>query len=98
MTIKHIATAGTLESSDALVTIEPSDTPLVLTLSSTVMSQFGPQIKSAVLDVLASMGVTTGNVTVVDNGALDCTLRARTASAVFRGADVKENFPWEVLR
>ena len=33
-------------------------------------------------------------VTVVDKGALDCTLKARVECAVYRSNDVVENLPW----
>ena len=77
MKIQKPAVAGTLESSDAQVTVEPGEGSLELDLSSSVMNQYGRQIKATVLETLERLGVTDARVTVVDKGALDCTLKAR---------------------
>ena len=39
MDIKNVAMAGTLESSDVQVTVEPGDNGIELTLTSSVMNQ-----------------------------------------------------------
>ena len=89
------AVAGTLESSDAQVTVEPGEGSLELDLSSSVMNQYGRQIKATVLETLERLGVTDARVTVVDKGALDCTLKARVECAVFRSCGASEqNIPW----
>ena len=94
MEILKSAAAGTLESSDCLVTVEPGD-GLSLDLSSSVMNQYGRQIKAAVLETLERLGVQNANVTVVDKGALECTLKARVECAVFRSCDASStNIPW----
>lgn len=94
MEILKTAAAGTLESSDALVTVEPGE-GITLDLSSTVMNQYGRQIKATVLETLARLGVENANVTVVDKGALECTLKARVECAVFRSSDASaKNIPW----
>ena len=49
MDILKPAVAGTLESSDAQVTVEPGEGSLELSLSSSVMNQYGRQIKATVL-------------------------------------------------
>ena len=69
MEILKSAAAGTLESSDCMVTVEPGD-GISLDLSSSVMNQYGRQIKAAVLETLERLGVQNANVTVVDKGAL----------------------------
>lgn len=95
MEIQKTAIAGTLESSDAQITVEPSNNGIELTLESSVMNQYGRQIKEAVLNVLQEMGVENGKVTVVDKGALECTLKARVECAVFRSCGISEkNIPW----
>ena len=33
-------------------------------------------------------------ITIVDKGALDCTLKARIEGAVFRSVDQYEDLPW----
>ena len=94
MEIQKSASAGTLESSDCLVTVEPGN-GISLELSSSVMNQYGRQIKATVLDTLQRLGVENAAVTVVDKGALDCTLKARVECAVFRSWDASApNIPW----
>ena len=94
MEILKSAAAGTLESSDCLVTVEPGE-GITLDLSSSVMNQYGRQIKAAVLETLERLEVQNANVTVVDKGALDCTLKARVECAVFRSCDASSaNIPW----
>ena len=94
MEIQKPAVAGTLESSDAMVTVEPGE-GIELSISSTVMNQYGRQIKATVLETLKRLEVTSGRVTVVDKGALDCTLKARVECAVFRSCDASDaNIPW----
>ena len=94
MEILKSAAAGTLESSDCMVTVEPGD-GISLDLSSSVMNQYGRQIKAAVLETLERLGVQNANVTVVDKGALECTLKARVECAVYRSCGVSAaNIPW----
>ena len=95
MEILKPAMAGTLESSDAQVTVEPGTDGIQLTLSSSVMNQYGRQIKATVLETLERLGVENAQVTVVDKGALDCTLKARVECAVFRSCGQSQaNSPW----
>ena len=94
MQIEKNAVAGTLESSDALVTVEPAMGGIELDISSSVMNQYGRQIKATVLETLERLGVTEGKVTVVDKGALDCTVKARTQAAAFRAAE-STDYPWK---
>ena len=94
MEILKSAVAGTLESSDCMVTVEPGE-GISLDLSSSVMNQYGRQIKAAVLETLERLDVKNANVTVVDKGALECTLKARVECAVFRSCDASSaNIPW----
>ena len=85
MEIIRNASAGTMESSDVYVEIEPSAQGLQIQLESVVLEQFGDAIESAVQDVLKSLGVENARVRVVDRGALDCVIRARVETAVVRG-------------
>ena len=94
MEIQKMATAGTLESSDCLVTVEPGS-GVELELTSSVMNQYGRQIKATVLETLNRLGVENASVTVVDKGALDCTIKARVECAVMRSCDAStKNIPW----
>lgn len=95
MEILQPALAGTLESSDAQVTFEPSSCELEVTIESTVMNQYGRQIRAAVLETLERLDISTGKVVVIDKGALDCTLKARVECAVLRSrAAATKNVPW----
>ena len=82
--IVRSASAGTMESSDAYVEIEPG-TGIQITLESVVEGQFGAAIRKAVEDVLAEQNVENAAVRIVDRGALECVLRARVETAVVRG-------------
>jgi len=94
MEITKAAMAGTLESSDAQITIEPSGGGTAIDISSIVLNQYGRQIRAVVLETLNNLGVKSAKVTVVDKGALDCTIRARTECAVYRAAGITGNIPW----
>ena len=96
MEIKHSSVAGTLESSDVLVSIEPGKNGIGLDISSSVLNQFGRQIRATVLETLERLDVQQAQVKIVDKGALDCTIKARVECAVFRAADASEkNIPWK---
>lgn len=94
MEIKETAMAGTFESSDAQVTIEPGVNGIELSIKSNVLNQFGKQIKATVLETLKRLEVKNAKVTVIDKGALDCTLKARVECAVYRSNGISENLPW----
>ena len=89
MEIKKTAMAGTLESSDAQVTVEPGDGTIELTIESSVIHQYGRQIRKVTLETLDRLGVDN-----FDKGALDCTLKARVECAVYRSNGITENLPW----
>ena len=85
MKIVKAASAGTLESSDAYVEIEPGKNGIKVQLESVVMDQFGEAIEKTVREVLAEQDVKNANVRIIDRGALDCVIRARVETAVLRG-------------
>ena len=84
MQIVKNASAGTMESSDVYVEIEPAD-ELKVQLESVVQEQFGQAICKVVGEVLAECGVEKANVRVIDRGALECVIRARVETAITRG-------------
>lgn len=86
MDIVKNACAGTMESSDAYVEIEPSET-LNIQLESVVKQQFGNAILAVVGDVLKENGVEKASVRVIDRGALECVIRARVETAIVRGKE-----------
>ena len=87
MTILKRASAGTMESSDAYVEIEPCENGVKIHLESVVLAQFGDAIENSVREVLHEQGVANANVRVIDRGALDCVIRARVEAAVLRGKE-----------
>lgn len=94
MELKQAAISGSLESSDAQVTIEPGTAGIEIELSSIVQAQYGRQIRETVEETLKRLEITSAKVTVVDKGALTCTLKARVESAAFRAAGVSGGYPW----
>jgi len=95
MQLKKTAIAGTLESGDIMVTIDPKDAGgVTLELSSSVMQQYGRQIEAVIRETLSSLGIGNAAVRAVDKGALDCTVRARVSAAAYRAAEC-EDYRWE---
>lgn len=89
------AVAGTMESSDIMIRMEPGRAGVELSLESTVLRQFGKQIEAVIRSTLAELGVESARVTAIDKGALDCTVRARVLAAAYRAAG-REDYAWEV--
>lgn len=90
------ATAGTMESNDIMITLEPAtEGGIRISLTSNVLQQFGKQIESVIRDTLTHYGIEHAEVTAVDKGALDCTVRARVTTAIFRSAQ-SVAYEWEV--
>ena len=95
MQLIKTAVAGTMESGDIMVTIEPRDSGgVTLELTSSVMQQFGRQIEEMIRKTLAELGVEHAAVHAVDKGALDCTVRARVSAAAFRSAE-STDYTWK---
>lgn len=94
MELKKNAIAGTLESSDVQVMVEPSDNGRHIELSSSVKKQFGRQILETVNRVLDNLEVDNVTLNIQDQGALDCTIKARVQTAILRSAQVSEDLPW----
>ena len=96
MKIVKAASAGTLESSDIQIRVEPAEQPgIEVHLTSSVKQQFGKKIKEVICETLAELGVSDAYVEAVDKGALDCAVKARTAAAAFRAAD-STDYEWGV--
>lgn len=94
MKITKAAVAGTLESSDAQVRIQPFYS-LDIEINSSVAKQFGEQIEATVRAVLTKLNITAAQVIVEDKGALDCVLQARVKAAALRASD--ETVNWEAV-
>jgi citrate lyase subunit gamma (acyl carrier protein) len=95
MDIKKNASAGTMESSDIMVTVEKNTGKgIQIHLTSSVEKQFGVQIKSVIKDCATRLGVKDADITAVDQGALDCVIKARTETALYRAAE-STDYHWE---
>ena len=80
------AQAGTLESSDALVLVEPvaAGSGRQIELESNVMLQYGSRIRQQVSATLDRLSVADVRILVKDKGALDATVQARVETAIRR--------------
>ena len=94
MEITRPAVAGTQESSDCQVMIEEGDGKVEFSLESSVINQYGNQIRKVALETLKNLGVDNAKVTMVDKGALDCTIKARIEAAGYRSVLQTEDLPW----
>ena len=94
MEIKRPAIAGTLESSDCQVMVQGGKGTIELTLESAVLNQYGNQIRRTALETLKNLGVDSVRISIIDKGALDCTIKARIEAAVYRSLKQIDNLPW----
>ena len=93
MELKKPAVAGTMESSDIMVTLRPNEgRGIELDIQSDVKATFGEAIEATIREVLADFGVENAVVAVVDKGALDFVIRARMQCAICRAAEV--SYDW----
>lgn len=84
MELRQMATAGTLESSDVFVQVEPGSGGIAIEVESVVYQQFGPEIEKTVRDVLMEQDVADALVRLTDKGAVECVIRARVETALKR--------------
>ncbi len=95
MEIKVSGVAGTMESSDITIIIEPNDmNEIEIILKSSVEKQFGNQIKRVINETLKDLGVKSALVRAIDKGALDCVIKARTQTAAHRAGGSKD-YKWK---
>ena len=66
----------------------------VIHYSCAVIHQFGNRIREVVMETLKKFEVDDVKITVVDKGALDCTIKARVEGALSRSTDQFENILW----
>lgn len=93
MEIKKEAIAGTVESSDAMVTISPNPAGTIeIQLKSVVERQFGRQIRKLAEETLSALKVKSAILRIEDKGALDAVLRARIQAAADRASEEKVNW------
>ena len=88
-TLHNPAQAGTLESSDMLVTIAPAPegAGVTIKLASPTMQQYGGHIKGVIRAVLNDYGVRDAIVDVNDKGAVDFVIEARVKTAILRATE-----------
>ena len=94
MEIIKTAVAGTLESSDCLVTVEPAQRGLEIDLESAVIRQYGKRIMEVAAETLDRLDVKNARVSIVDKGALGCTIKARVECAAMRAAEHEGRISW----
>jgi citrate lyase subunit gamma (acyl carrier protein) len=83
------AQAGSFESSDIIILIEPlaEGSGRKIELSSTVMKQFGDTFTQIVNDTLDEHKLTDIHLIAKDKGALEPTIKARLITAINRSLD-----------
>ena len=82
------ATAGTLESSDVRITLQPYDGKgIEIEIESIVKAMFGDDILRTVLSVLNEFDVKDAFVQINDKGALDHVIRSRMQAVICRSAE-----------
>lgn len=83
---KYSAQAGTFESSDLIILIEPleENSGRKIELESAVMLQYGDNLKSIVNEILDQYEMTDIHLIIKDKGALEPVVRARLETAIER--------------
>jgi len=95
MKVVSTGLAGTMESSDIMVTVRKGTTEgITIHLTSSVSKQFGKQIKNVIRECAMKLGVTDADITAIDQGALDCVIKARVETALYRACESCD-YRWE---
>ncbi len=68
---------GNRKRGDLIVRLEGQASPLTIAITSSVDALFGEHIREVVKQVVTELGITTGNLVIVDDQALDFVIRAR---------------------
>lgn len=91
MELKVKAQAGSFESSDVLIMVEPLDTGAgrQIELQSIVMKQFGEELLNQIHNELDQWEVSDVRIIVNDKGALSPTISARLETALKRSAGLQ---------
>lgn len=92
MKAKKAAQAGSLESNDILISIEPGkqNSGVKLKLESPAIKQFGDMIKSEIREIVNEFQLTDIIINAIDKGALSYCIKARTETAIKRACGVEE--------
>lgn len=78
------AKAGTMESNDIYIMVQPNEGGIEINIESIVMKQFGKQIERTIRETLEKLQVENALIAAKDRGALDFTIRARVEAAIKR--------------
>ncbi|HDQ14708.1 MAG TPA: citrate lyase acyl carrier protein [Sediminispirochaeta sp.] len=98
MNLIRTGKAGTLESSDVMITVKGhSENRVEIKLKSIVEKRFGRHIRRQIEDILERMEVNSALVDVDDRGALDCVIQARLETALYRAAGI-QSLRWEEIQ
>ena len=84
--IVRTASAGTLESSDCLVTLSPAES-IEIDYSGANKKLFQKRTERIARDVLAEYSAGNARIRIQDQGALEVTLRARIETALERAME-----------
>jgi citrate lyase subunit gamma (acyl carrier protein) len=85
-----------MESSDIMINLAPGSSGIEIDLQSIVEKQFGQEIRRAITETLNSLHIKNARIQAVDKGALDCVIRARVKTAVYR-ASGDTHYDWKVI-
>lgn len=97
MEIKKTAMDGTLESSDIQITVSKGTNGVNIDLTSDVKERFGDDIIATIKKVVSDFQLDNVNIKAVDQGALDCVIKARAVTAIQRALGNSEEPAWEAL-
>lgn len=81
MKVVKSVVVGSVESNDILVKVSPG-TGVTINLESSVIKQYGDDIRNTIESVINDLKVTDLVVDATDKGALDFTIKARVKTAV----------------
>lgn len=98
MKVVNSAHAGTLESSDVYIQVNPISEDIVkIELESSVEELYGEEIEELIRETLKQMEVSNVHVKIQDKGALDLVIKARLQAAVLRACQLSRNPNWNAL-
>lgn len=96
MRLEKAGIAGTMESSDVMVTVKPNpEQGIVIEIDSSVVAQYGDEMRETVHETLKQFDVEDAVVELKDRGALNCVIRARMQTALCRALDVAYDWKGE---
>ncbi|MBD3190036.1 MAG: citrate lyase acyl carrier protein [Candidatus Heimdallarchaeota archaeon] len=93
MKIKKSAQAGSLESCDILISVEPNKqgSGVEINLDSPAYKQFGQQILEEIKEIVEKMNIQDVKIDAIDKGSLSYTIKARTETALLRASESEED-------